>query len=208
MEMDFEKLMARKSDEDLKKYISDSARYTPEALTAAVSELKKRGQELNNEELTKINSEIEQKKEKEIKEAWTPYFDRNVTKESIAPMFYSQKVVWVFSLLFGVITGSILLSINLNKYNKKAAAVLTFLFGLAYSGLTIFVINYMQSNGKSVSGKIYLFNFLGAAVLEYLFWRKYIGKTTQYRTKPFGIPLIICIAISVLVIWASIYSAS
>lgn len=207
MEIDFEKLMAAKSAEDLQKYMTDNSRYTPEAISAAINELRKRGRVFTETELIKINSDIEQKKENDNNNNFTFDWKKNVVTDIDAPLFYSERVIWYFSILFGVITGGVLLSINLKKLNKKKVSFFTLLFGIIYSIFTIWIIGLISEKTKSTSGLTIGFNGVGAFVLHRFFWRKYIGKDTKYRARPFWGPLVICIVFATIIILATIYSS-
>ncbi len=207
MEIDLEKLMGGKSEEDLQKYITDAKRYTPEAINAAINELKKRGVFFSDVQLAEINSEIEQKKVNENTNNWAFDWKKNIVTDIDAPLFYSERVIWYFSILFGVVTGGILLSLNLNKLKNKKASLLTFFFGFIYSIFAIWAIGLISEKTKSTSGLTIGFNGLGALVLHRFFWKKYIGKDTKYRTRPFWLPLVICIIFATLILLATIYSS-
>ncbi len=60
MEIDFEKLMTNKSDEGLQDYIYNWAKYTPEAVEAAIAEMQKRGRVFQDEELVNFRKGFKQ----------------------------------------------------------------------------------------------------------------------------------------------------
>ena len=205
MEINFEELMKRKSEEDLQKYITDGKRYVPEAIEAAVSELKNRKIILNEDVLIKVNSEIEQKKIQQDKEGES-HWDKNVVVDDSAPLLYSEKTIWRFTFLFGAITGAILLAINFNNFGKKKEIPLVLIFGIGYTLFSIWAIAFITKNYQSSSGLAFVFNALAVVVLTKFFWKKYIGKETKYRKKQVWIPLTICVCISILLLFAAIYS--
>ena len=205
MEINFEELMKKKSEEDLQKYINDSKRYVPEAIQAAVNELKNRKIILNEDVLIKVNSEIEQKKIEQDKENES-HWDTNVVVDYSAPLLYSEKTIWRFTFLFGAVTGAILMAVNFNNLGKKKEMPMVLIFGIGYTLLTIWAIVFIERNYQSSSGLALIFNALAVAVFTKFFWRKYIGKETKYRKRKVWMPLIICIAVSILLLFVMIYS--
>ncbi len=199
MEIDFQELMARKSDEDLQRYISDSIRYVPESVEAAISELKKRGQTISVIELDNINSGIEQKKKNENSVSYSR-LGRNIVTDIDAPLFYSDRVIWYFSCFFGTITGAILLAINIRNAEKKNGILAVLIFGIGYQILTILLAVFLVRSGYYFPGSSILINGIGWTVLIKYFWRKHIGSDTKYRAKPFVIPLSICAILGALYI--------
>src|SRR5580704_15659804 len=124
MEIDFIKLMASKSEEGLQEYLDNRKKYTPEAVFAAIEEFKKRGRAFTEEEIEKIKTDVEKQKEiNEQRAAASPFnsnrLGRNVVKDADAPQYYSERAIYMFSTLFSVLFGSILMAINLNKTDKK-----------------------------------------------------------------------------------------
>ena len=47
---------------------------------------------------------------------------------------------------------------------------------------------------------------LGGIILTQIFWKKFIGKDTKYRVHPIWTPLVICLVILALIIWAMLQS--
>jgi hypothetical protein len=62
MRTHFEELMTKKTVEELTEFIDNFDRYSPEALTSAINELKVRGRDFSDEELKSLNERIEKKK--------------------------------------------------------------------------------------------------------------------------------------------------
>jgi hypothetical protein len=203
MQYGFEELMAGKSNEDLRVYITDCARYQPAAIEAAIDEFKKRGIIIEGPELEKVNATITQKKADEKAEEYALVFPKqrsdNVVAYMEAPEFYSKRVIYVFSILFGEITGAILLAININKGGDKKGVIPVLFFGIFYFVATCLLIGYVPDNGRSLGTALgFLLNAIGASVLNNFFWNKYIGKETKHKPRPFWTPLFICIAVLVV----------
>src|SRR5438105_8109614 len=146
MQPDFEGLMSKKSDEDLLEYVNNVSRYTPEAISSAIKELKKRGRELSEIELVKVETGLKEKIEHEKKETQTMSsnsWSKNIVTDSNAPAFYSQRAIWVFSVIFTVIFGAVLLASNLKEKKFKWTVIG---FGIAYTSIAILILNILPHN--------------------------------------------------------------
>src|ERR1039458_4565953 len=125
MENNYNNIMQVKSDEGLQEYLDKRLKYTPEAVEAAISELKKRGRVFTDSELATIRLDVNQKKDHDIQQeekqssVWRNNWKKNIVEDKTAPLFYSERAIYAFSVAFGVITGAILLAINCAKTEAK-----------------------------------------------------------------------------------------
>ena len=124
----------------------------------------------------------------------------NIVTDEDAPILYSRKAIYFFSCFFSVITGGILLSINLKRVNRKDVIWIVLGYSIAYTVISVYILNQI----KTSSVLNILVCMLGSFALFNFFWKKYIGAETKYQTKPIWIPLIICVAITSLLLWAII----
>ena len=193
--------MADKSEDGLVDYLENFTRYTPEAIKAAVDELKSRGRNFTEEELKQIEVKIKDRTDAENQEhtlfasgAWK----QNVVTDPNAPLLYSKGAIYVFSLAFSTIFGAVLLSSNINENGKKWIVIG---FGVLYTATTIVIANLIPSN----TFWVLLLNAAGGFGLTSTFWDKFVGKETKYRSKPIWKPLIISIVITIPLILAIIY---
>jgi hypothetical protein len=201
MEPNFEELMTRKSDDGLMEYVTNINLYTPESIYAALNELKKRGRQFTDEELGTIKIKIQEKmaEEKKRDEIWsTNSWKENIVDNPGAPQYYSHRAIWGFSTAFAVIFGAVLLSSNVR--DKKAKWIIIG-FGVLYTSIAIAILNQLPRN----TGMTFLLNAGGAYLLTQIFWNKYLGRETKYRTKEIGKPLIISVVIIIPIILAVIY---
>jgi len=212
MDINFQKLMIAKSNEGLEEYTNNISKYTPKAIEAAIAELQNRGRIFSTDEMDKIKMELEERKlsiQKQEENQDNGLFRKNWKKYIVtdinAPLYYSERVIYIFSILFSVLSGSILLAINIAKTKNKIATFFVLAFGILYTALELWLISSVINTNSRSSGLTLFINGIGGLVLDNLFWKKYIGNQTQYRAKPIWIPLIICVVITVLVILASIY---
>lgn len=100
--------------------------------------------------------------------------------------------------------GSILIAININKIGKGINAFWALLFGVVFTVVQIVILNGYTSPGSGSSGAI-LGGLIASYILDYVFWRNFIGYSTFYRAKPIWVPLIIAVLLFALIIAAFIF---
>jgi hypothetical protein len=206
MDDDFKLRAALKSVEELHDRVNNREKYLPETVEAAVTELQHRGEEFSEEELKVIAEDMQAGREisKSGNYSFGMYnrYDKNVQVEDPeAPSFYSKRVIFVFSVIFSALFGGILLAINISKTENRNKAILAVLFGLGYTiAAALIAQNFNLNSSFSV-----VFIFLGAYLLESLFWNRYIGNSTLYKPRQIWIPLVIGIVIMVPVVIAIFY---
>lgn len=182
---DWSDIVSNLSNEDLARIITKESSEPELKVAAALKELKNRGIEGGN-----YHKLLENMTEKEPDES--------------LPLLYSEKVIYSFSILFSVIFGAVLFSINLKEVNKKKGIFPAISFSILYTALSVYILNKINSGtaGSLILGAI------GAMIINNLFWNKYIGKDLLYRKKKYIRPLIIALIIFTplvaLIIWATI----
>ncbi|MET4083189.1 hypothetical protein ABIB40_003158 [Pedobacter sp. UYP30] len=203
MEINFKKLMSNKSDDELQKYLDNRTKFVPEAIESAVAEMQKRGRVFSEEELDSYRNEFQAKREaaeKEKNEFFGNQWKKNVVTDENAPAYYSERAIYIFSILFSAIFGAVLLAINCRSTNEKKGVWEVIAFGVVYTGLQLWVLSMIPRS----TGLTLVFSLAGALLMNHFFWKKYIGKNTKYRTKPIWKPLIIGLIISTLLLLAVI----
>ncbi len=128
----------------------------------------------------------------------------NIVSDENAPKLYSRRVIYIFSILFTVVTGGILLSINLKRVNRKDVIWIVLGYSIAYTAISVSILSQFERNTILTL----LVSMLGSFALYNYFWKKYIGAETKYQTNPIWIPLVICIGIFGLLAWAIIATGS
>jgi len=204
MNIDYEKLMTGKSDEQLTNYLDNIEKFTEEAVMASIQELRKRGKQFSEEDLNEVKLKLEEKKKKENNETLkmrTSSWTKNIVTDPEAPALYSQRAIWIFSVIFTVIFGAVLLSSNLK--DKGNARWMVIAFGVLYTGLAVFILSSIHVTNSGLTIGI---NTAGAWIMNQFFWNKYVGAETKYRTKPIWVPLIVSIIITIPFLLALIYS--
>lgn len=207
MEDSFKFRASLKSEDDLHNCINNRDKYLPETVEAAVNELQSRGEKFSEEELKVIEEDMQARRNlAESGADGSSLFNRNdknlQVEDPEAPSFYSKRAVFVFSILFSVLFGAILLAINVGKTENRNKALLVVLFGLGYVGASVAIAENFNLN----SSFSLILIFLGAYLLEALFWNRFIGRSTLYRATSIWVPLIIGVAILIPLIILIIYS--
>lgn len=195
--------MTTKSNEELEEYIKNRQKYQPMAIYAVIDELKQRGRNFSDEEFTQIANDIE--KQQEINkqkmaesEKGLNKMNKNVVDDPSAPAYYSERAIYTFSLLFGVLFGSVLMAINLSRTENKNKSWTVLLFGIFYTGLQGWGLSYISRNMLLTICT----SAVGALILSRLFFKEYIGEDTKYRAKPIWIPLIIALVITIPLLYS------
>jgi hypothetical protein len=198
MDENFNQRAALKSDEELHSCIDNRDKYLPESVEAAVAELQDRGVVFTDEELKVISEDMQARRE--IADSGTGIFgifntgwNNNMVEDPDAPVFFSKRAIFAFSVLFSVFFGSILLAVNVSKTRNRGSAILVVLYGLGFTMLQgILLRSYTLDPILSLISSI-----IGAYIMDNLFWSKYIGNSALYKSRPIWVPLIIGIAIVV-----------
>ena len=198
-------MIEKLSDNELEKYIRPESRFVPEAIQYAFDILKERGRIFSENESEQIQNLIASKKVDDIKpepiknNGW----DKNITENESAIQLYTNKLIWIFSVFFGVIFGTALQVYNYYKTKNYKALIATLIFGILYTAIQIFI---MDEYGNIEFGRTSLRFFLsGIGALGLYIIRENIFKTTlEYRAKSFVLPLIICILIHIPILYAII----
>ena len=194
--------MRGKSNDGLNDYINNFGKYTPEAILAAVNELKKRGKNFSSQELEDIDRKIEARARAEYEESnalATEFIDDNLVDDPNAPLLYSKGAIRAFSLLFSTVFGAFLLSDNITGKKKKLIVIG---FGIVYTTISMILL----SIPAIAKYWLILFNSSGGLALTTTFWDKYVGKDVDYRAKPIWLPLIISIILSIPLFLIAVYS--
>jgi hypothetical protein len=199
MAIDYQKLLSKKSDEELQDYFYNCTKYTSETISEVIKEFKHRGKTISEEEINSYRQLIQEQDDKrnEIEKSDKDFWDngnnlkKNVTTDKEAPIYYSEKAIYTFSTFFSVIFGSVLLAINCRSTENKRGAWQVLLFGVIFTSLQIFLLSKIPRNTILT----FVFSTVGALIMNNLFWKKYIGKDTKYRTKPIWKPLLVAVII-------------
>jgi hypothetical protein len=188
--------MSKKSNHELEKIFEDKSNYTEEAVQAVIWELEKRN-------LIEKTAVLYQDPEKEDKvtdlSVSKEVLDENESQfeELVQPVLYSKKAIQGFTIFFSTLFGAILLMSNLKEMNKPKARMQVLVFGIVYTVLSSFLLNYLP---RMFFISI-IFNLIGYAVLIEYFWNKNLGKNLEHKKKKIWKPLIISLLFTLIMLF-------
>ncbi|PKF73510.1 hypothetical protein [Chryseobacterium sp. PMSZPI] len=194
-------VLRKLSDSELEKYLKEGNRFVPEAVQMAFEILEERGRIFAEQEKTAIQQLIQRKEEAEEtklteeRELWKDH----ITEDPEAVKLYSRTTIFISSILFSIIPGAILLSLNLIKLKKYFAAILTLLFGTLFFFVQRFVLlsgfNIDTSSRYSPGIGIIAIGALSLIVI----WVVAIPKKLPYRAASYIFPIILCLGTTLLI---------
>ena len=204
MNEQFEEQVKTMTDPELKDIVLHHGSHKAAFITAAKKELFRRGVELFDIRQEPGEKSIDSFSKSKKSWNWVlPKWQQNIVYDIEAPQLFSRQALNIFSILFSVLFGGVLLSINLKVIGKQKKILPVLLFSLGSAALTFLVIGLTWSTlERGISIIIVGLNAIGASFLYNYFWAKYIGIDFKYRTRPIWIPAIISIVAVSILIWA------
>ncbi|MCH4822247.1 hypothetical protein ML462_03590 [Gramella lutea] len=140
-----------------------------------------------------MNENIEEKDRTEVQ-------NKNHEAKEL-PLLYSKRLILLFSGLFSILFGAVLMLSNLRKLGERKAYFQVLTFVIIYvTGLV-----YTLSSIKGGTNFSLPLNLLGGFILTEYFWNGYIGKETEYQKKSWVKPALISLCISVPAFLALVY---
>lgn len=187
--------MSKKSNQELEKIYEEKSKYTEEAVQAVIWELENRNLIEKSAELYKDPDKVVEQLNNTVLKG-TLDSNQSPFEELVLPELYSKRTIQNFTIFFTTIFGAVLLMRNLKEMNKPKERFQVLVFGVGYTLLSIFLLNYLP--------KIFfitlLFNIVGYAILIEFFWNKTLGRDLEYKKKKVWKPLIISILITVVLV--------
>lgn len=194
--------MQAKSEADLRQYVSRHAEYRDDAVLAALAELRRRG--LPAPEETALRPALEaavaqQQAAEATAAAARPVATSAVGADADGPELFSQGTIVLFSMLFSMVAGGILLGINLYRLRRLAALAGLAAFLLGFSVASGLALNWaLKQFGNNLLVPVFLplvFNVVGLVVFLAWFWPRYVGPQA-YRSRGWLLPFMVCLALS------------
>lgn len=190
-------VIKKMTDKELENYLKPDNTFVPDAVQYAYEVLKERGRIFSDTEAEQIQTIIDKKRESETVQL--NGFDKYLTKDENAIELYSGMAIWLFSVFFGIIYGTILQVLNFVKLKNTKAAFISFIFGITFLIFQLYIAKFIQVNYLGLNSSRWGLNFLicgiGASGLFYI--RDYVfSQKIAYRPKSFVAPLIISIIIN------------
>ncbi|GGG44468.1 hypothetical protein [Hymenobacter glacieicola] len=205
MAEDYAAKMSRKTDAELRDYVDNRYQYREEAVLAALDELARRGtpepraaalaeelrisqQDTNRREAAARELVVEQEQTRRIARGQV---DPELA-EATGPALYSPGTITIFSVLFSMLAGGLLLVLNLRTLRRTGPALLVVAFMIAYmvgGGYLLFWLKQLYGDQYNWLGSF--FNLPAVLLYNLFFWPRYIGPQ-PYRSRSWLGPLLVC----------------
>lgn len=195
-------VISKLSDRELEKYIEPTSRSVSDAVKYAYEILQERGRTFTLSEIEQIEALIAKKKENEqvVDEGW----DKGLTADVNAIELYTNTLIWMLSVIFGVFFGGALQVLNFIKIKNIKGAGITAFYSIIYVAIQLVIINYISRNYPKVSQNIFYVNFIlsGIGATGLFFIRQQMfPNDLQYRAKSSIVPVIASIAITIVLFY-------
>ena len=193
---DYAAKMALKTAAELRQYVTGYAQYREAAVLAALAELRQRGQPAPEEEALRppLEAAVQQAAATAPPVA-APAGEAATLPPDEQPVLYTPGVIVLFSVLFTtIITGAVLLAMNLYRLKNTKAIWGLAAFVLAYLVAEALILNQFMKSYPLSSLFVSLLNL--PAILAYIlwFWPRYVG-THAFQPRGWLVPLLICFVI-------------
>jgi hypothetical protein len=195
---DYAAKMALKPDAALREYVSGHAQYREDAVLAALDELRRRGQPAPEEASLRPQLEAAvqtQAAAAAAAEQLSRAESAPAVPEEEQPVLYTPGVIVLFSVFFNtIITGAILLAINLKRLKQTRAIWGLAAFVVAYMLAESLVINLLMQKYTLSPLIVPLLNL--PAILAYVlwFWPRYVGQA-QFQARGWLLPMLVCLVV-------------
>ena len=208
---DYAAKMLPKTDAALREYVTGHVQYREAAVLAAFDELRRRGQPAPEEAALRPGLEVaaanqrtlDEATEVERRQALPAAATDTTTSETdeTTPALYSPVAVVLFSILpvSTMITGGVLMCMNLYRLGKKRATLGLAVFVVAYFFAGSALVNWaVFQQGLSPIWGVLLFNLPAALIYVLWVWPRYIG-STNFRSRSILAPILVCM----LIVWGA-----
>ena len=112
------------------------------------------------------------------------------------PRYYSPNTIYVFSLLFSVLFGAVLLAVNCYNTEGRRGVWQVPVIGLVFVAAEIWFVSFFDDHAAS---PLIFFNIGGAFLMKQFIWEKFIGIAVPYQKKSILLP---CFAGLVIIVVA------
>ncbi len=196
--------MQAKSEDDLRQYVRRHTEYRDDAVLAALAELRRRGIPAPEEAALRpaLEAAVAQQA---AEDATRPAAADPAAAAGEGPELYSQGTIVLFSMLFSMVAGGVLLGINLRRLRRTGALVGLVVFMLALAVATRYTLEWaLKQFSQNMLVLAFLplaFNVVGLVVYLTWFWPRYVG-TQAYRSRSWLLPFMLCLALAFA--WSSL----
>ncbi len=197
---DYAAKMQAKSLAELQQYVSGYAQYRDDAVLAALAELRRRGQPAPEEDALRPSLEtavaqqrVEADAAEDVRRRTAPF---NPETAEEGPELFSPGTIVLFSLMFSMLAGGVLLGINLFRLRRTQAL----------AGLVAFMVVCLLAGGFALRWAAaaanptalllvpVAVNVAALAAFFLWFWPRYVG-TEPYRSRSWLLPFLLFMAV-------------
>ncbi len=182
--------MATKTELELLEYFNNHHKYVPVAVLAAVAELQKRGRLFTEAELATLESERQAIRQAAQAEAAATEAEAEPEETGEVSRLYTPNAIVGFSIFFSLLFGAILLATNIRETNNRRGSWVVIGFSIVYMAVEVTLFQLYKNSTLTLG-----LNLIGALILNFYFWPKYIGFGRAYEAKPIWRALLISILI-------------
>jgi hypothetical protein len=193
----------RLTEEKLREYIEKPESFHDEAILAAIWELRNRRKLLSDE--NSLEARLTERLIPVVAEKGEIVIPEPVSNLSVLPSLYSIRSIQVFSVLFSVIAGGILMAINFNRTTRKNEAFKVLGFSIAYTLISFLIFSLLGTQSPFLT---IILNLLGAFLIDQLFWKRVLGSEYRFNNQPVWTALIVALLLSAPLIWYVIKSGA
>jgi hypothetical protein len=192
---DYAAKMALKPDAALREYVTGYAQYREDAVLAAFDELRRRGNPAPEEEALRPQLEAAVRQQQAVEQATQASEAATEAPGADAPALYTPGAIVLFSVLFNtIITGAILLALNLRRLKQTQAIWRLAGFVIAYLFAEAILINLFVQQYSLNPLVVPLLNLPAILVYIFWFWPRYVGKN-QFQPRSWLMPLLLCFVV-------------
>ncbi len=182
--------MAAKTERELLEYFYNHQKYLPVAVLAAVTELQKRGHLFTEADLATLEPERQAVKQAAQTRVATTETEDETEETSAVAQLYTPNAIVGFTIFFSLLFGAMLLATNIRETNNRKGSWVVIGFSIVYMAIEVALFQLYRNSTLTLG-----LNIIGALILNFYFWPKYIGLERAYEAKPIWRALLISILI-------------
>ncbi len=186
-------------EEKLREYIDKPDDFHEEAVLAAIWELAKRRPLRNDEK--KLEAELSKSVSSPEEENLPSLASGIEMQEAPLPVLYSVRSIQIFSVLFSVLAGGILMAINFNRTTEKAEVMKVLGFSLLYTIITFMIFSLLGTQSPFLT---IILNLLGAYLIDELFWKRVLGSEFRFDKQKVWTALLVAMLLISPIIWYAV----
>ena len=202
---DYAAKMALKPDAALREYVTGHLQYREAAVLAALDELRRRGQPAAEDAALRPSLEAVVLAQAEAAKLAQVSLPATAEREANLPELYTPVAIMLFSVMFSVVAGAVLLALNLRQLKRQGAVLKLALFVVGYLVVKTLLFKYLAEHYKISALLLSVLDL--PLILTYVlwFWPRYVN-TVKFQPRSWLMPLAICGGLMLLLGLAARYA--